>query len=204
MTQARLDQRQRKATLMRLHGFHTETFAIHRNELPVFAELVIKFELNCFRLVFVERLEQQIRCGGHFFGNVVSVHAAHLIKNFLLAVLSEGQHHDKADDVNDEAAQADMNVELAELIIAQIHRLLNAQIRSDAKRAEGYEKDTGSRQLLKAMEVTADFWELPQQHSGQARIRADFHLMYRKEDAAEHAAKNVARKRKKASSALEA
>ena len=50
-------------------------------------------------------------------GNVVSDHASRIIKNFLLAVLAEGQHHDKIDDVQD-AKEPDSKLVLGGLTIA--------------------------------------------------------------------------------------
>ena len=56
-----------------------------------------------------------------------------------------------------------MKVELGELSLARVHDLVNTKLRADAKKVEGDDRETGSRRLLKAMEVTASFWQLPRQ-----------------------------------------
>jgi len=116
-------------------------------------------------------------------GNVVSNHASRLVTNFLLAVLAEGRHHDKVDEV-DEAAPPDMKVELAELSLARVHQLVNTQIRKDAQKVEKDERETGSRRLLKAMEVTASFWQLPEGRN-KVQITAQQHCMTKKTEEAQ-------------------
>ena len=57
-------------------------------------------------------------------GNVVSDHAALIIKTFLMAVLAEGQRHDKIDELQ-ESPESHAKVDIADLSINRIHQLLN-------------------------------------------------------------------------------
>ena len=127
-------------------------------------------------------------------GNVVSDHAARIIKNFLLAVLAEGHHHDKIDEVQD-TTEADAKVVVGDLSIARVHELLNAQLKVDAQAAEAEGMEKGSRRLIKAMQVTASFWQLPTGAGHHCKIRAQEHCRKKPaEPAATTAASDLPRK----------
>ena len=133
-------------------------------------------------------------------GDIVSDHAARLIKNFLLAVLAEGRHHDKIDEV-EKAAPPDMQVELAELSLARVHQLVNTQIHKDARKVEKDDRETGSRRLLRAMEVTASFWQLPENRN-KVQIPAQQHCLTKQAEDKQPGAEERAAKLKKAGAAL--
>ena len=104
-------------------------------------------------------------------GNVVSDHSARIIKNFLLAVLAEGRHHDKIDEMHDTKEEEERSV-LGNLTIDKIHQILNAQLKLDKDAKDSDNTEKGSRRLINAMEKTASFWQLPKDVKGQCRLLA--------------------------------